>query len=261
MVIESPQQFEHLVQEEQLAHAELSRGELTVQFDALHEIGQFKQLDLMGISFDSSVESDDEFSSAVGRINELSQSFIVYTSNALAIFEKEFEIFLAKFRRSLSGPSQTATPILLGTGDLSGLVKKAGEYLAAGEYIQAFTFDRLLFSKVIGDDLIQIPFSGPLLSLALIESASADPDRFPGVVRFILRACYVSQGGWMDLFRTLLRFVDSRPEGYHRPRLVDMIEQDVFFTCNLLRDSFSSLKSWTPARRREAIEQSLKSLP
>jgi len=261
MVIERPQQFEHLVQEEQLAQAELSRAELTVQFDALHEIAQFRHLDRTGISFETTVESDEEFSAAVQQIHELSQSFIVYTSNALAIFEKEFEIFLSKFRRSLDGQSRTETPILLDADDLNGLVKTAGEYLAAGEYIQAFSFDRLLFSKVIGDDLIQIPLPGPLLSPLLIESVSGDADRFASLVKFILRACYVSQGGWMDLFKTLWRFVGSQPETYHHTRLVDLIERDVFFTCNLLRESFSSLKRWSRARRREAIEKSLGSLP
>ncbi len=261
MVIEKPEEFEALVEEEQRSRSELSREELTVRFDALAELGQLRALDQIDISFEGSSETDEGFKSAVELIHRMTQNFIVYTSNSLAIFEKEFESFAAKYRSSLSGRKLVARTLRLDEEDLRGLLNAAGPYFSSGEFIQAFSFDHLLNSRVIPNDFVDFPRSGLLLSRHLIKGLLPDSSRFPELARFTLRACYVSQGSWMDLFGTLLSLVRGEQASDHTALLVNLIEQDAFFTCNLLRDSFANLRSWQPARRRAAIENALQSMP
>ena len=41
-------------------------------------------------------------------------------------------------------------------------------------------------------------------------------------------------------------------------KLIDLIEQDVVFACNLLCKSYAEIREWAPDRRRLALEESLK---
>jgi hypothetical protein len=216
MLIEEPELFERLVLEEQQAKTEYSREELTTRTDALTEIGQLKALDRFDMSFARSSDSNAESEPIIEQINLLTRSFIVYTNNTITVFEKEFEMLIEKFRQSLRGRNLSARAIDLDEDDLTGLVRRAEIHLAAGEYVQAFSFDRLLISQVITKDFVQLPLSGYSLSRNLIRSAPKDTARFSELIKFILRVSYVSQGGWQDLFVNLLKLANSEPEIYKR---------------------------------------------
>ena len=258
MLIEEPELFERLVLEEQQAKTEYSREELTTRVDALTEIGQLKALDRFDMSFARSSDSDTGSEPIIEQINLLTRSFIVYTNNTITVFEKEFEMLIERFRQSLRERNLSTRAMDLDEDDLTGLVRTAEIHLAAGEYIQAFSFDRLLISQVITKDIVQLPPSGYSLSRSLIRSAPKDTARFSELIKFILRVSYISQGGWQDLFVNLLKLANSQPEIYKRSLLIKLIEEDAFFTCNLLRHSFSNLKMWSGAQRKAAIEECLR---
>jgi len=257
MVIQNPELFEQLVLEEHLAQTELSSSELTSKMDAIAEIGQFKSLDQFDISFSGPAESEADLEPAAESVNRLTRTFIVYVNNAVTIFEKEFELFMEKFRKSLRGAGMSVQTIDLSSEDLAGLERQAEPYAMAGEYVQAFSFDRLLNSRVMTKEFVQLPSSDYSLARFLIRRVRAEEVSFPELVKFILRACYVSQGGWEDLFAVLVNLVGQEPGLYERSLLIDLIDRDAFFACNLLCDSYSNIRSWTPAQRKAAIEQAL----
>ncbi|MBP1622856.1 MAG: hypothetical protein H6Q07_876, partial [Acidobacteria bacterium] len=63
---------------------------------------------------------------------------------------------------------------------------------------------------------------------------------------------------WEDLFTALMRQVNQEPAGCSLAKLIDLIEQDVVFACNLLCKSYAEIREWPPDRRRLAIEDGLK---
>jgi hypothetical protein len=76
-------------------------------------------------------------------------------------------------------------------------------------------------------------------------------------VKFVLRASYLSQGAWGDLFPILARLVHQNNGLFTPLQLIDLIERDVFFSCNLLCMSFAELKELPPAERRSGIGRRL----
>jgi hypothetical protein len=55
----------------------------------------------------------------------------------------------------------------------------------------------------------------------------------------------------------LVRIVQQEPGLYAPRQLINLIEEDVVFLCNLLCSSYSELRQQLPAERRGAIERSL----
>ena len=51
---------------------------------------------------------------------------------------------------------------------------------------------------------------------------------------------------------------DEEPSLCSSATLIDLIEQDVVFSCNLLCRSYAEIREWPPDQRRLAIENSLK---
>ncbi len=74
---------------------------------------------------------------------------------------------------------------------------------------------------------------------------------------FILRVCYVSQGTWQDLFDMLVWLADREPDLCPKSLLIDKIEQDGVFCCNLLCESYAKLSKWPSVERRTAIENKI----
>ncbi len=257
ILVEDPELFEKLVRDENLDSTEFSRGTLTAKIDILRELGQFEALDTLDLSFSGPIESDAELSPIVNLVNELSRMFEVYVNNTTTIFEREFELFMVKYRQSLRKVGMTIGAIELTPGDMSGLERRADSYLTAGQFLQAFSFDRLLNCPVITRDAAIIPSVGYSFNRHLIQSAQKNTGLFDSLVKFILRVSYISRGTWQELFDILASQLDIQPEKYTRAELVDLIQKDVIFGCNLLGEPLSDVKVWTLEKRRMAIENRL----
>jgi hypothetical protein len=162
-----------------------------------------------------------------------------------------------KFRQTLQRAGLTLRTVDLSLDDVAILRESAVAYLSTGEFLQAFTFDRLLSSQVMIEQVVNLPARGFALREDLIRRALSEADRASALVKFVLRISYVSQGAWEDLFPLLVRMVHQEPGLYAPRRLVDLIEEDVVFLCNLLCSSYPELRQQAPVERRGAIESSL----
>lgn len=256
ILVRDPIFFSKLVREEHSDNTEFSTDRLTAKIDATIELGQFEALDAIDVSFSAGSDTDAAIDQIREQINRLTRTFVVYTGNMVTIFEKEFQLFMEKFRQSLQKAGMVPRASSFDRHDMQGLEQRAEQYLLAGQFLQAFSCDRLLNSQVITKELVNLP-PGYLLSRSLVQKALKNPALFSDLVKFILRACYISQGSWQDLFATLVYIVAQEPERVGRSVLIDRIEQDGIFCCNLLCESFSNLKKRSVAERRAAIEARL----
>jgi hypothetical protein len=257
ILVNNPDLFARLVRDEHLDRTEYSSEKLTAKLDTLKELGQFEVLDTCDMSFTGAMTSDADLSPILEHINRLTRTFMVYVGNTITILEKEFELFLGKFRHSLQRMNTNFREIRLTQEDMAQLRRRPESYLAAGHFLQAFAFVRLLNSDVVTKEALIILPSGSSFSEDLIASARKNPELYNNLVKFILRVSYVSQGSWHELFDTLVDLVNRQPELYNRESLLNLIEQDGIFTCNLLRESFGNLRSFTPAERRRTIASCL----
>ncbi len=257
ILVGNPAIFASLVQEEQRDRTEFASGRLTAKLDALTELGQFESLDAFDVSFSGSAGSDADLAPVLEKINQLTRTFVVYVGNMVTLFEKEFRLLMDRFRQSLRQAGMEMSQTDLEPGDLVELEKRAIGYLSGGQFLQALSFERLLSSQVISRELVALPGAGYSLNRNLLKSALADAALFSEVTKFVLRACYVSQGAWQDDLVLLVNLVDQEAGANRRSVLIDRIEQDGVFCCNLLREPFANLKRWPPTRRREAIEEKL----
>ncbi len=257
ILLENPQLFEKLVGDEQLESTAFSKEKLTARLDTLRELGQFEALDTWDMSFSGRIESDADLAPILKQVNQLSRTFAVYINNTITIFEKNFEQFMDKFRQSVQAAGMTVQAMELTSKDLAGLTRRAEPYMTAGQFLQAFSFDRLLNCHVITKDAIIVPSPGYSFNRDLMQTALKEAHLIPSLVKFILRISYISQGTWNELFDTLVSLVDSEPEKFSLAVLVDLIQQDVIFACNLLREPLANVRHWTPAERKVAIERKL----
>lgn len=257
ILVRNPTVYEKLVHDEQRDRTEFASDRLTAKIDAVTELGQFEALDDFAVSFAGSGASDVDLDPVLERVNHLTRTFAVYIGNMITIFEKEFQVFMEKFHQSLQQAGIALRVLDLMPEDMVELEKQAGGYLTAGLFLQAFSFDRMLNSQVITNELIRLPSSGYSFNRQLIRRGLKDAGLRSALVKFILRASYVSQGSWQDLFVSLATLVDQEPELYSKEALVEQIERDGVFCCNLLCESFSDLRKWTSGERRATIERRL----
>jgi hypothetical protein len=257
ILVRYPAMYAELVHEEQRARTEFGSDSLTARLDALTELGQFESLEAFAVSFPDSGEPHVDLDPVLQKVNHLTRTFAVYIGNMITIFEKEFQVFMEKFRQSLHQARIALGAVDLTLEDMAELEKKADEYLTAGLFLQAFAFDRMLNSQVITNELIRLPSSGYSFSRHLIRRGLQNADLRSALVKFLLRTSYVSQGSWHDLVVTLVTLVDQEPGLYSREVLVEQIEQDGVFCCNLLCESFSDLCKWTSGERRATIDRRL----
>ncbi len=255
MVIEDPALFERLVQEEETDQTAYSKKDLTAKIDAASELASLDSLDVFEKPFWSGPEVD--IAPILDATNQLTRSFAVYLGNASTLFDKSFEEFMGKFRRSLEKAGLTLQSVDFAPEDVVLFREDAGAYLGAGEFLQAFTYDRLLSSQIMMDQVIRLPAEGFSLREDLIRRGLSEPRSAAALTRFVLRISYISQGSWEDLFSTLARLAYQEPGRFTTAQLIDLIEQDIVFACNLLCASYAELRQQTAAQRKSAIESRL----
>jgi hypothetical protein len=255
MLVDDPTSFERLVREEYADQTAYSKKDLTAKLDAVSELGKLDSLDAFEKSFWIGAEVD--ISPILDLTNQLTRSFAVYLGNASTLFDKTFEEFMGKFRQSLQSAGMTLRAVDFTLEDVAILKASAAAYLSAGEFLQAFTYDRLLSSQIMIEQVINVPSRGFSLREDLIRQALNEPGLSTAVVKFVLRIFYVSQGAWEDLFTILVKLVHQESGRCTPRRLIDLIEQDVVFSCNLLCASYAELRQWPAVQRRLAIESGL----
>jgi hypothetical protein len=257
LLFDDPAQFEKLVHEEHAANSEQSKEDLTVNLDATRELGKLDEIKLFERSFWDGPEID--LDPILDLTNQLTRNFAVYLGNAATLFDKAFEEFMDKFRSSLQRAGMTLTSFDFEEDDTSLLESSAIAYLEAGEFLHAFTYDRLLTSQIMIKQVVNLPSKGFSLRKDLFRQAIVNTDLFSALIRFVIRVSYISHGAWEDLFTGLVKQVYEEPELYSPTKLIDAIEQDVVFSCNLLCNSYQEIRLWPPAQRRKAIEACLMS--
>jgi hypothetical protein len=255
LLVEDPARFEELVKQEHSTKTEYSKKDLTYKLDALKELGEFEALD--AAKNPSWAGSESDLGPILDLINQLARAFAVYIGNASTLFDKSFEEFMGKFRQSLRQAGMDLETIELDMEDALILEERAQEYLSQGKFLQAFTFDRLLASQAMIKQVVNIPISGFLLRENLMRRALKDADLSAPLIKFLLRASYISHGAWGDLFSIFAALAYKEPDLCRPSRLIDFIEQDIVFSCNLLRKSYEDLSQLHPAQRRSAIESSI----
>jgi hypothetical protein len=257
ILVDDPALFEKLVRDEQAGNSELSKEDLTVKIDAVAELGRLDKLEEFEKSFWE--DSEAELSPIMDLTNQLMRTFAVYMGNASTLFDKTFEEFMEKFRQSLQRAGMQLKTFDFTLDDVAIFEEQARAYLSKREFLQAFTFDRLLSSQIMMKQLVNIPSTGFSLRENLVRRALEDPELFPALVRFVIRISYISQNAWDDLFPILSKCVNEKTGLISPAQLVDFVEQDVVFLCNLLCRSYADIRLLPAAQRRLAIEEGLKS--
>ncbi len=255
ILVDNPAFFAELVREEHRDRTDFANDRLTAKIDAVVELGQFEALDAFDLSFSGPIASDADLDPVLNLINQLTRTFTVYTGNTITIFEKQFQVFMEKLRQSLAKSGMDLKAVDLTADDMTGLKKKAEPYLATGRFLQAFMFERLLHAEVITKELVRLPGPGYALTLQCLGEALANQKLRQPLVTFILRACYVSQGCWQDLFDMLVELSKREPALCPGDLLMERINQDLVFCCNLLCETLANLRKRPPADRRAAIEE------
>jgi hypothetical protein len=257
LLVADPARFEKLVQDEHSGKSEYSKSDLTVKLDAVAELGRLDEIAAFEQSYWDGPEVN--LSPVLDLINQLTRTFAVYTGNAATLFDKAFEDFIDKFRQSLQRSGMSLKTVDFTEEDNALLEKAALDYLAAGEFLQAFTYERLLKSQIMIKKVVNLPLTGSTMRLDLMKRALETPAFSESLVKFVLRVSYISQGAWQDLYSDLLSISDQDPYLISPSTLVDMIEKDVVFSCNLLCKSYAEIREWSSDQRRLAIKDCLKS--
>ena len=161
---------------------------------------------------------------------------------------------MEKFRRSLQKAGMTIRTIDFTADDSALLESRAMSYISKGEFLQAFTYERLLTSQTMIKQVVNLPPERFSLREDLIRHALNDPNLYIPLVKFVIRVSYISHGDWEDLFAAVVHQVREEPALCSSATLIDLIEQDVIFSCNLLCGSYAEIREWSPDQRRLAIE-------
>jgi hypothetical protein len=256
MLMDDPARFKKLVEDEQAGQSEYSKSDLTVKLDAAAELGKLDAIDAFEQSFWDGREID--LNPILDLVNQLTRTFAVYAGNAATLFDKAFEDFMDKFRQSLQKSGMTIRTIDFTPDDSALIESNAMSYVTRGEFLQAFTYERLLTSQTMIKQVVNLPPEGISLREDLVRYSLNDPNLYVPLIKFVIRASYISHGDWGDLFTVLVRQVNEESSQCSPAKLIDLIEQDVVFMCNLLCRSYADIREWAPDQRRLAIEDSLK---
>jgi hypothetical protein len=252
ILVDDPARFEALVQQEHSERREYSKEDLTLKLDALEELGNFEALDAIGIP--SWTGSEADLNPILELTNHLTRTFAVYVGNASTLFDKALQEFMTKFRQSLAQAGMEIEATDFDSEDIVLLRERAETCLIKGEFLKAFTFDRLLASQAMIKQVINLPESGFLVRESLIRRALQDKTLSVPLIRFVLRVSYVSHGAWEDLYHIVAAIAGQEPDLCTPSQLVDFIEEDVVFSCNLLCKSYAELSQLPAVQRRSAIE-------
>jgi hypothetical protein len=257
ILLGDPILYEKLVQTEHAQDTELSKEDLTIKIDVARELEKLDVLDLSDLSPWDGPEVD--LTPILNSTNDLTRTFSVYIGNAATLFDRAFEDFMNKFRQSLQRAGMTLKAVDFTLNDVAVLETNAVSSLTAGEFLQAFTFERLLSSQIMMKQVVNLPAQGFSLRENLIRYALTDQSLAVPLIKFVIQISYISQAAWDDLFPTVVRQVCDEAVLCTPARLVELIEQDVVFSCNLLCRSYAEIKVWPAGQRRSALEKCIKS--
>jgi hypothetical protein len=255
ILMDDPNLFQKLVQDEDAGESALSKEDLTLNIDAVAELAKLEKIEAFEESFWEGPEVD--LAPIMDLTNQLTRTFAVFVGNAATLFDKQFEAFMDKFRQSLQGAGMNLETFDFTLDDVAVLEENAASHLSAGNFLQAFTFERLLRSQVMMKQLVSLPKTDFSLRGSLLQTALNDEDLFPQCSKFVIRVSYISQGSWEDLFADFAALVSRQSDKSGLEQLIQFVEQDVFFSCNLLCNSYAEIRRLTTAQRRLAIERGL----
>jgi hypothetical protein len=255
ILVRDPDRFTSLINQEQAGKTQFSTETLTDQLDAAGGLGQLEVLDRYDMSFGTANSTEEDLKPAVDEIHQLTRLFAVYLGNTITLFEKEFDTFVGKLNSSLHGVDQPLEHVSLNARDMIEIQQFAENYLNSGKYLQAFLVDRLLSTHVVSRKLISIP-EGYSIATKLIGQIWEKGNAAQPFLKFLLRATYVSQGGWEDYFSAVVQFAALRIPW--RSDLIGAIERDAIFCCNFLCDSFGNLKRLSSTELHSTIESALR---
>lgn len=251
ILLKNPVLYEKLVSDEHTKNSETSKEDLTIRIDVAKELEKLDGLDAIEKSYWDGPEVD--LSPVLDSTNQLTRTFAVYLGNAATLFDRTFEDFMNKFRQSLQRAGMSLKAVDFTSDDVAVIRANAFSYLSNGEFLQAFTFDRLLSSQVMIKEVINLPVQELSLREGLVKNALNDPGLTPAIIRFVLRISYISQGAWDDLVPIMAGQIQEQPGLCSPVRLLELIEQDVVFSCNLLCSSYAEIREWPADQRKEAI--------
>ena len=173
ILVADPALYEKLVRDEHTGKTELSKEDLTVKVDVARELEKLDKIEAFDRSFWDGPDVD--LSPILDRTNQLTRTFAVYLGNASTLFDREFEDFMNKFRQSLQRSGMALKTVDFTLDDVAVLETNAVSYVSAGEFLQAFTFDRLLGSQIMIKQVVNLPGEGFALRENLIRHALQDP--------------------------------------------------------------------------------------
>lgn len=257
ILISNPKLYQQMVLEGQIDPQGLSDGKVVVKLDILNEMAEFEGLNNYDMTFVGMVETSSEHSPIFHQIGLLSKMFMAYLSNLITIFEKSYEDFLERYRQTMREVSDSLPQVEVSWDDLEGVRRASKEMLVQGKFIQAFSIGRLLEPEVVGKDLILMTSVENSFNAHLLQILPSDLDLFDRLSRFILRASYISHNYWSDLFDTLVVRVCQDSRSLLRESLIQHIENDSVFCCNLLHETYENILAWRPGDIRKSIEKVL----
>ena len=257
ILINHPDLYKTLVSEGQLEGNGAAQGKMLVKLDILAEIEEFRSLDRYLAGAWGSSQSKIDLDSVSSHVNSLTKLFLAYHGNMVAIFEREYDHFLGRFRKTLDETEEELQPFLLDDADFEEAQQMAEAYLAEQRFIEAFSVGRLFHPDTIRNLLFQFPDPEYSMVEELIRESPKSEPTYTNLVKFILRASYLSHSLWRDLFVVLLKLVERDPGLYHRQKILELVDQDFVFCCNLLHTTYDQLHSMSAEQRRTAIEAGL----
>jgi hypothetical protein len=254
IIVDDPSLFVRLVRDEDSNNSGGSREELTLKLDAVAELGKLDQIEVFEQSYwdDRAVD----LAPIMNLTNQLTRTFAVYLGNATTLFDKEFDEFMNKFRDSLQRAGMSLRMVDFELEHMSIFEETAAAYFDSGEFLQAFTFETLLSSQIMMRQVVNLPADFSLRE-NLIRRALKDPNLRSAMIRFILRVSYISHGSWGDMVPILLKLVRQESGGSGIEQIIEAVQREVVFFCNLLCKSYEELRQLTPDQRRQHIENSL----
>ncbi len=258
ILIGNPQIYKQMVLDGLIEGEGMPRGKVVVKVDILDQMAEFEGLDQFDLTFAGMVGQGPQNSPALGQIDLLTKLFLSYLSNLISTFERSYKDFMKSYHPALPSDSDPSLPAVeLSWDDLGDLRKIVKELVQSGKFIQAFSYGPLLDPDIISNKWIRFLSANHSLAGILLPDLRWDPDSCRRLCKFILRASYISQSHWQDLFVDLVHFVSRDPEKYQRDTIIRQIESDSMFCCNLLHEPFQNVIIRRPGELRKAIEKKI----
>jgi hypothetical protein len=261
ILINEPALYQQMILEGDLDGRGIPQGKLLVKLNILGQIEEFVSLDRFDMSFGDSSELQINHGPIFAQINLLTKLFMAYHRNMVTTFEKEHNQFLSRYRKTIEDNGQIVEFVEIKPEELTAVKDMAEGHLGNGRYIEAFSLGKLFDPELIKKGPLRFAATGPSILEGIIRRAPVNKPGFIGLVKFALRACYLSHNEWNEVFDCLSALAEEEPNRYSRDLMVDLIDSDFVFACNLLHRPFDELRAWPVSQRREAILECLRRQP